>query len=727
MADQMDAAVRHRGPDSLHGHEGQGHVLRFSRLAVVAADTASAQPFTEPSTGLRTVVNGEIFNFREIADRQGLTAARGDCHVLHELYARRGRDAIGELRGMFAALVYDERARQVHLIRDPFGIKPLLFHLSATHLLVSSELKGLFASGAVTVEPDWTGALADSSFNLTGGSSPVPDQTYFRHVRTVPPGGGVSIDLRTSEVHTWQYWTPTIGTGSTAVTPEEYTEEYGALLRQAVDRACLSDQPLAAFLSGGIDSVAVTALAAKNTDVAAWTVLSPSTVESGDFRAAQQAASYLGIDISWVDTCDLEGAFRLDDWLWVLHGSETPLAGPEQYYKMLMLQAARARGDRFKVVLTGQGSDEFNGGYSSVLNLSDDGGWSGFEAALRARRRRTALDRLPGALSALDDLLPEGCVRTTWISGDDGPADQSYRDYIAVKRSDLQRFNCWHEDRTTAYFSTESRPVFLDVDLVNHCLSVPRSLRARLLDDKRILRDAVRGLLPPELVRRPKAPFFYAADRSIGLRSMANLLRHDSDALINLATAGPVSAKVLDAEALRSAVARITADPEHTGIEQVLRLLSLGTLETLLAAAPPPAGSTAERIVVASGPLDDPEQHARRRIEGVGLPPDDDVLLGLRPDIAVLRPAHDDAEVVLVARDGTVAYEVAYEDEPALHQVLGLFSEPRSIVELGRLSSLGIESVRGAVRTLSQFAVVEPVGASGMSVAPPAKNEGEVA
>jgi asparagine synthase (glutamine-hydrolysing) len=606
-ADAMAAAQQHRGPDRDTVGDGSGYALRFARLAVNAL-TDGDQPFEDPHGRWVTVVNGEIYNHVELRRRhRGPVVNASDCAVVADLASVLGEALFGQLRGMFAVVLLDRHERRVHLVRDPFGIKPLFWSVRGDRLYVASELKGLFASGRVPAEPDWAAVLTGSVLLSARRGTLRDDLSHFRYAEAVPPGGVVSVDLDTGAVRTSRYHEWTIGAGP-LTNASDYVEEYRRLLVQAVDRACLADTPVTVLLSGGVDSLAVAALAAGRRALTAWTVLAPPT-EPVEHPAAARAAQALGIPLSWADTRAAERHLGLADWCWLLRRCETPLAGPEQYYKLAMLHAARDAGDPFTVVLTGQGSDEFNGGYAAGFSHTPPGGWAGFLDALELGRHRHALDRMPGAVRALGGPLPERWLRLDWLRAQVPalPADP-YEYWISAMLASLQQYNCWHEDRDTAAYSAETRPVFLDVDLVAHALSVPASLRADLLWDKRILRDAVRPLLPAALttgsrgglVQRPKAPFHMQADRRTALAVVVGLLDRDGDDLVELATCGPTAKAVLEPAALCEGIRRVLADPDLTDLDHLLRLLSLGALETLLAAdapATPPGAAITELAI----------------------------------------------------------------------------------------------------------------------------------
>ncbi|MER7702469.1 asparagine synthase (glutamine-hydrolyzing) [Kitasatospora sp. NPDC097605] len=712
---RMSERQHSRGPDGTALLRRPTYSLAFNRLAVFAEESG-AQPFVAEGFSHVTVVNGEIYNFRELRKRWASPATDGsDCSVVHDLLPVLGPALFGALRGMFAVVGVDERERKLTLARDHFGIKPLFYAVRDGRLYVASELKALFTPGAVPCAPDWAFALQDAHFSLVSHYSADQARTYFDGVREVPPGSTVNIDLDTGSVTTRRFWQPGFqDSGELNEDPAPYVERYQSLLDQAVSRACMADQPPVVQLSGGIDSVAVAALAARHRDIRLWTVLSPTSVETGDFRAAARAADHLGLPLHWVDASETERDLSVDDWQQILWQTETPLADPGFLYRLLMSRAIAENSHPTKAVLSGQGSDEFNGGYTTALAPPGRRNWQGFVDSLDERRRRTLLNAAPGAVSEISRGVTEGCLRTSWLAElVESPSTDLYRGYIDRKLYDLRLYNCLCDDRTSAAHGLESRPVFLDVDLVDFSLAVPPALRGRLFDDKAILRRAVRGFVPDDLADRPKVPFYAGAARSTGLAALANLLERGQNSFVELATSGTIAAGVLDPDALRRAIREAVRHPQRDGVQRLLRLLSLGALEVVLTGqGEPHPGFGASAPVGTAGPGGSAPETAAGRVDAARVAVPAGVSFALEADIRLMREhgAERSGKVYLLRR-GRLEYSLDPAVDANLADLVPRLVEPATVEQLARRAGRPVEEVRTGVADLLQYRVLRTLPA----------------
>jgi asparagine synthase (glutamine-hydrolysing) len=263
---------------------------------------------------------------------------------------------------------------------------------------------------------------------------------------------------------------------------------------------------------------------------------------------------------------------------------ESPLCGPEQFYKYELHRFARATRPDLKVMLLGQASDEFNGGYT--VWIADGGDWAAFADGVRNQARATALLAHPRLVSWWQrefPLLRDDVLRATAAEALDDP----YAAYVAWKYRDIQQYNNWHEDRTAAGNGVEARVPFLDHRIVELTATVPKADRRRFLWDKQILRDALDGVLPPELVVRPKAPFYYGSGVRHVFRSFASMLARDDDALLDMALSSGRARELIDLDGARATLRGLEAQPS-ADVELLLRLVNLGLLEQMLADLPSP-------------------------------------------------------------------------------------------------------------------------------------------
>ena len=351
--------MAHRGPDGRGVFRDERCVLGHRRLAILDLTEAGAQPMTSADGRFVIVHNGEVYNFRELRRELGAAGHRfrseTDTEVVLELFAREGAACFARLRGMFATALWDRRERRLVLARDPMGIKPLYVHRTPSALAFASELRALAALPGGPSEPDPRAAAA----YLAWGSVPEPG-TLLAGVTMLAPG-------------TWLEWSGGVVRRGTFWTfPEPAAEPLGGeaarealagALAESVALRCLSDAPLGAFLSGGIDSSAVVALmrAAGQAEVRTVSVAFPGD-PLDESRHAETVARRFGTAHRTVPlTADgvLPAVRRFLDTV------DQPTC--DGINTSLVAEAARAAG--LTVSLSGLGGDELFGGYGTFRTL----------------------------------------------------------------------------------------------------------------------------------------------------------------------------------------------------------------------------------------------------------------------------------------------------------------------------------------------------------------------
>lgn len=349
----MTSLLAHRGPDARGTWVGREAGLAATRLAILDLSPAGNQPMGDPATGVYVVLNGEIYNFLEL--RVQLMEAgypfrsRSDTEVLLQGYRHWGESVLPRLRGMFAVAVWDAERRQLLLARDRVGIKPLFYAQLPDGLVFASEIKALFAHPGVTVEME--PSAVDAYVAL--GHVPKP-ATIFRGVQALLPGQWLR--WQAGRVETGSYWAADFRQPVLEGKEEELTEELDARLNDAVRSHLVADVPVGAFLSGGVDSSLVAAIAQRHMD----TPISTFTIGfagGGDERAyARQVAVHIGSEHhERLAEPTLEE--ELPRLIWHL---DEPLFDNSVLPTHLVSQLAR---ERLKVVLTGDGGDEPFFGY----------------------------------------------------------------------------------------------------------------------------------------------------------------------------------------------------------------------------------------------------------------------------------------------------------------------------------------------------------------------------
>lgn len=601
----MGDLLSHRGPDAQTVYVEGSVGFLFRRLSIIDLQDGQ-QPFISEDGAIVHMTNGEIYNHQEL--RQTRCAdfrfrTRSDCEVLTPLYEQLGRDYLTPINGMFATALLDNRRRKLLLSRDRLGIKPLYYYQSRDRLVFASEIKALLVHPSVPREFNWQQALTYSN----GAAQLVAHSrlpSFFRDIHYLPGGWQLEVDLQSGQTQSRPYWDPqAAAAGRPRRSADEYVEEYRALLEDAVRSHLQADVEYGLFLSGGIDSVAVARLAARHAPAFhTFTVLGQSTLTNGDAESAHRAAGVCGLPNHQVlfDWRELQVTPR--DWKQILWACELHLSGAEQLYKYALHAHAKAVRPALKVMLLGQGSDEYNGGYSRTYAEQELGGrqagsWETLEQTL-AGLLRLALTKQAGSYSDYQTLVPtaaaqalgrhsllhRGVIPLSYLSRwADVPLPAAPFDiYRQLYREPMQLYQLWHEDRTAAAHSIENRVPFLDHRLVELLYSIPPELHRELFWDKQILRRAMRAELPPELCQREKVPFFYGDDVRYTQRILHRMLVAEGGTLVEEALAAASAAGgVLDGDQLRRIVAELPQDPDYKGAQLVLELVNMGLLSSM--------------------------------------------------------------------------------------------------------------------------------------------------
>jgi asparagine synthase (glutamine-hydrolysing) len=489
------------------------------------------------------VYNGEVFNHPTLMAELQRDGVRYRTHcdtetVLH-VFERRGEAAPEELRGMFAYAVWDKRTRTLTLARDRFGVKPLYYALLPDGTIVfGSEMKAIVASGMVraSLRED---ALPDYLANhATSGEG-----TLLAGIKRLLPGH--TLVWRNGEVRTRRYWDLRFEAEAEDTRPDaELIAEYRDRLREAVRLRLMADVPLGAFLSGGIDSATITALMSQLVDEPIKTFsVGFAEREANELAYARIVAKAYATDHHEVVVTPEQFFGALPSLVW--HEDE-PIAHPSS---VALNFVSRLAAERVKVVLTGEGSDETLAGYGrykkTILNMRLGGAYqsatpapirslvrSGLEALPASRTRQRALRTFlarPATLEALylDNFAVFSREQQAGLLAPDLRARLASDDpYVTAMelmggsdaRSLLDRLlyvdtkTYLHEllmkqDQMSMAASIESRVPFLDHPLVEWTARLPERLKLRGGTTKYILREAMRDILPPEILTRGKMGF----------------------------------------------------------------------------------------------------------------------------------------------------------------------------------------------------------------------------
>lgn len=509
VLESMGQALAHRGPDDQQFYDDGVLSLVFRRLAIMGT-AADSQPIFSESGQHLLVCNGEIYNHSEL--RRTLCgrhhfATQSDSEVLLHAYEEWGPTGLDSVRGMFAAAVWDRQQQRLFLARDRLGIKPLYICELPSGLLFGSELKALLAHPQCPHQTDWA-ALRKDPLSLSATPS------YVKGIEHLP-GGTYLLMQRGHKPVVKTYWSldDHLGSEKFGSNAQQYRSAYCHLIGEATREHLQGQGPVGIHLSGGLDSALLTAIVGKaQHDAMCFTVVERTTYLVGDVPAAKKIANDFGLPwhpilFNYQDFLSATGfnLATLEQSVWAM---DSPLFDIEWMIKSELNRKIRTQQPDLKILLLGQGADEFAGGYSRRVDRPNQT-WEQYLS---------------------QEVEPTLAIHTPANEPTQGHHAASFHRWMRLMARQLQHHNLWHEDRTSAMFGMEARVPFLDHRIVELLASVPGHLHGELFWNKQIVRDCMKTRAPSYDTTRHKVGFCWTNDsRSVEMiiHSMACLISKD--------------------------------------------------------------------------------------------------------------------------------------------------------------------------------------------------------
>ena len=522
----MHGATRHRGPDDEGFFESEGISLAQNRLSIIDLSSAGHQPMTTVDGRYTIVFNGEIYNYavlRADLESHGIRfVGASDTEVLLYAYATWGKDCLKRLNGIFAFAIWDRDERELLLVRDPIGIKPLYYHFADGQLSFSSEIKALLKAGAPA-------SLDDASLNLYFYLLYTPgERTMFTGIKRLEPGMMLKYRYGSMMLERYSDFIESSAPASYAEAKEGIRERaYTSIKRQLV-----SDRPLGVFLSGGIDSSSILGMMRDQQPsgvIRAFTIGYHSDVESerynADVELAAKTAKHFGAE-HHVYTLGPDDVMQvMDDVIWHM---DEPIANHIQSSTFLLAKYAKPE---ITVALGGDGGDELFGGYPRYWYANQLERLYGFRplfanpvlrsfcraigkndlcekfASKRGIERHLAFISQKEAMissfyqkrnAKIFDSVFQHAYRGDWRD----PINQMM---VADLRTWIPEESSIRTDKLTMAHGLEERVPLLDLDLVSYALSIPSAYKlGTAKQGKRIFIDAMRPYLPEHLLHEEK-------------------------------------------------------------------------------------------------------------------------------------------------------------------------------------------------------------------------------
>ncbi len=543
---RMIRTLRHRGPDGF-GATALGNVgLAHARLSIIDLATG-AQPMTTPGSDLWITFNGEIYNYLELRrDLEALGhcfATRSDTEVILRAFLEYGDACVSRFNGQFAFAIWDRDRRRLFAARDRLGKKPFYYAQTPSRFVFGSELKALLAHGAVPRRLNVHALDQVLTFWCT-----IPPHTILADVLELPPGA--TLVVSDEQVRVSRYWHVEYAEDDGRRSEADYAEELYALLVDAVRlRMLRSDVPVGAYLSGGLDSTVITTLVTRHTDVPLRTF--SVTFDDPEFDEGphqRRVVAALGLRDHMETHCRAEDIGRV--FPEVIRHAELPVVRTAPAPLYLLSQLVREHD--YRVVLTGEGSDEVLGGYDIFKEAKIRRFWA---QQPDSRLRPLLLRRLYPYMPALQSQSPaylgaffhaspaalrdaffshqprwnmtskikmflsrasraalDGYDAREELKGQLPPAYARWSPFAQAQHLEssvlLPGYILSSQgDRVQMAHSVEGRCPFLDHRIAEFAASVPPHLKMKVLDEKHLLKRAVSGVIPPFVTKRPKQPY----------------------------------------------------------------------------------------------------------------------------------------------------------------------------------------------------------------------------
>ena len=511
--ESMTDTLKMRGPDQ-HGYKSYPHVLFRHRRLIVVDPKGGLQPMTKEQGGFQytLIYNGELYNTedirKELLNNGYQFDSYSDTEVLLTAYMCWGVNCVEKLNGIFAFAVYDEKLEQVLLVRDQLGVKPFFYSIQGTTLIFGSEIKTVLAHPAVSPTVDREGLT--EIFGL--GPAVRPGSAVFKEISELPPAHLAIINKK--DIVIKEYWQ--LRATENHETLEEATEHLQHLLIDAIERQLVGDVPLCTFLSGGLDSSAISAIAARSYQKRNKVLTTYSLdYEDNDkyFKASiyqPTSDQYWALQMAeFIQSNHRTYTIKHDELAYALRSAvlARDLPGMADIDSSLFLFCKEIRED-FIVALSGECADEVFGGYPwytrpELRNL-ETFPWSNF-----VRSRKQLLSPEYASLP-LEEMVQENYLDSLKLVpqlGYESLERQRTREifYLNMKWFMVNLLN--RKDRMSMANSLEVRVPFADYRLVEYAFNLPDEYLFYQGREKGLLRKALKGILPEDIIYRKKSPY----------------------------------------------------------------------------------------------------------------------------------------------------------------------------------------------------------------------------
>ena len=502
----MGSACKHRGPE----HEGfyvDDHVsLCCERLRIIDLSDKASQPIHNEDQSIWVVLNGEIYNFRDLRkslERKHNFYTDTDTEVIVHAYEEFGENCLQKLDGMFAFVLWDMDKKKLFIARDRLGVKPLYYCVKSDKLLFASEIKSILQDPDIQRKLNYEALCQFVTYAYT-----IDGQTMFDGINELLPGHKLIFTFSDKKVKIEKYWD--LQLTENLRSDEENLKMLRLLLENAINKRRVSDAPLGALLSGGLDSSIMVALLAKLSDKPVRTFTTGFGNELDEFDEARIVAEHCGTDHKEITIDYSELINTLPSILWHM---EFPYGRPSILSNFMVSNAIKKY---VTVAYTGEGSDELFGGYNRYFIFTENYSKQSLEQKIESISSGFFNNKKTREETFSDKVLKN-------YNGKNHPSKAFGKFIIKNKKhglfntallfelkTEIPGAQTWRIDRTGSAHAVELREPFLDHRLVEFCASLPEKLKIDFdnrISKKYILQKLAKEFLPEKIAQRKKFPW----------------------------------------------------------------------------------------------------------------------------------------------------------------------------------------------------------------------------
>ena len=502
---KMGEKIKHRGPEQEGFFIDDDVSLCCERLKVLDLSENAKQPQHNEDSSIWVVLNGEIYNFRELKkslENNHKFYTNSDTEVIVHAYEEYGEDCLSKLNGMFSFAIWDSKKKKLFLARDRMGVKPLFYCFVNNQLLFSSEIKSLLQFDDVKRELNYEALSQFTTYAYT-----VDGQTLFKNINELLPGHKLIYFSDTKKFTISQYWNLSLHQHNDS--EDVILAKLEKLFEQSVKLRLESDAPIGALLSGGLDSSIMVAMISKISDEPVKTFTTGFGHKLDEFDEARIVADYYNTDHKEIKLSYDDLTNSLPSILWHM---EFPFGRPSILSNFLVAKEVKKY---VTVAYTGEGSDELFGGYNRYLNYSKNNSALSIDEInnLPSGFFTNTIEKNQIFSSKVLSSFPE-TVKPNNIFNELIESNKNFdllnQVLLFELKTEIPGAQPWRIDRTGSAHALELREPFLDYHLIEYCSSIPAHYKIRHNDGinkKYILQKLARKYLPDKIANRKKFPW----------------------------------------------------------------------------------------------------------------------------------------------------------------------------------------------------------------------------